>query len=396
MKKVIALSLIVVIFAAIISGCAASDSHADVFSYLDSAMDLEQSTVISDTPVTTPWESPSSHVIDFDEVFAVFPPETVMIDLGDLSLTWGELFFYIYSNVSELLALSGGTISWSTELSDGFTFADSVLEYSTEYALMFKSIEFGALELGVSLSAEIWDLVQEEIDQMIDIYGSEEEMLRSIWTNNGCHSLELLEYFISMYHIEQLIFNELFGAAGEKLSDEQLLDITADDGYMMAMHIRRVKDDDDGEEEDAAIEEIEGLFDQLTSYDGDDFDQFFTDLMFEHSDDSSGLGAFPLGYLFTAEHMIEEFSETTAALEIGEFSEVVESENAFHIIYRLPINFDVIPLGLFMQGVYNTLRLQVASDMLDSKIVEWQIGLEVTYSTEYESLDLAKLLEGGE
>ena len=64
---------------------------------------------------------------------------------------------------------------------------------------------------------------------------------------------------------------------------------------------------------------------------GEDFDT----LMHTYSEDIGGLQNHPYGYTFVDWQMVPEFSEGTKALEIGEISDLVQSDFGFHIIQRI-------------------------------------------------------------
>jgi hypothetical protein len=212
--------------------------------------------------------------------------------------------------------------------------------------------------------------------------------------------MELMGYS----YLAQGCFASMYGADGSKLSDAEAADNTAQDGYLMAKHIlmRTTKTDESGNEtplSDAEKAEVrvqmEDILSQLKSYSGDDFDTFFDGLMNEYSQDPGGLASFPDGYLFQSGNMFPEFEAGTIALEIGQFSqELVESEAGYHIIYRLPINYDVTPIAYSNSGTYS-LRLLTAQDMFGAIISTWQDSLNVNYSEAYKALDITKLFVAG-
>ena len=134
------------------------------------------------------------------------------------------------------------------------------------------------------------------------------------------------------------------------------------------------------------------LLNLLNNYNGDDFDAFFDELMFEHSADPGGLSSFPGGYLFREGDMVPEFHDASAALEVGEISGLVESNFGYHIIYRLPLNYDDIPFGYVIENDYRTLRQIAAADAYNAILAEWREALTPSYTAEYELIDLPALL----
>ena len=65
----------------------------------------------------------------------------------------------------------------------------------------------------------------------------------------------------------------------------------------------------------------------------------FDQLMNEHSEDP-GLVTNPEGYTTSKGKMVPPFEEAALALNVGEISEVVESDLGYHIILRLPMSAD--------------------------------------------------------
>lgn len=84
-------------------------------------------------------------------------------------------------------------------------------------------------------------------------------------------------------------------------------------------------------------------------------EETFDDMMYKYSQDP-GLMAYPGGYTFGRGEMLIAFENAAFSLEKGEISDVVESENGYHIIwvtdkYRLYESFEDVK-----QEIYNTLR----------------------------------------
>ncbi len=84
-------------------------------------------------------------------------------------------------------------------------------------------------------------------------------------------------------------------------------------------------------------------------------EETFDDMMYKYSQDP-GLMAYPGGYTFGKGEMLLAFETAAFGLEKGAVSDVVESENGYHIIwvmdkYRLYEAFDDVK-----QDIYNTLR----------------------------------------
>ena len=397
MKKMIATILCAALLTVMLAGCSNKDENTDTdadigtadYPYSDTETPPGETSDPSGEPTPEDTAADTNQgSIDFEAAFTAFEPDVVMIKAGEFTVKWGEFFFFLRSNINTLLSSIGAIPDWTEVLYADMTYADFVLNYSVESALMYKAIEYGAKQTGISLSEENRDYLQEEYEYSVSLYGSEEDFLKLVWEQDGCYSKELLEYLVSTGYLASIIFGELYGDSGEKLTDEEAAELTVDDGFLMAMHILRLKPE---EGEDTARAEIEDILRQLNDYDGDDFGAFFSELMNENSEDPGGLTSYPSGYLFQNGDMVQSFYDACVELPIGEYSGIVESEYGYHIIYRIPINYDVVPFMLSMQGDYRSLRSYVAYNLFDTKLLEWQGSLEPEYTPEYESMDFTSI-----
>ena len=399
MKRIIATMLCAAMLTLMLAGC--SGDEGDLFEYFDERLQSGE----TDAPPgmedaegaggTEGADSTADSLMDIESdleaLFAAFSPDTVMLDISGFDVTWGELFFYMNSHINGLRSNIEGPVDWSEVQYDDVTYADLVLMYSLDNALMYKSFEYGARLNGISLNDEHLALVQSDFEQMAAMYGGEEMLLQLLWLESGCYSKELLDYFLETGFLANLLFAELYGDAGEKVSDEDVMEFIGDEEFLMAMHILRLKPEEG--EEDTALAEAEEILSLLNDYDGDDFKGFFAGLMYEHSQDEGGLVQFPGGYLFQYGDMVQPFYTACTELEIGEFSGIVETEYGYHILLRLPIDFDATPQSFMMYGDYRSLRIFVAESFFDEVLAEWRDSLVVTHSAAYDSMDLASLLE---
>jgi parvulin-like peptidyl-prolyl isomerase len=332
-----------------------------------------------------------------DTAYSTLKPETVMLTVNGGDIVWSELFYLLHYIVSDIEQQGESIKDWSEIYADDKTYQDYVLESAVEIILQNSSIEYGAQQLGVTLSEEDKNAVKADWEAQVSAVGSEEALLEELGKQYG--SKELFEKYDSIAYLAEACFNEMYGQDGSKLSDQDVADYTAEDGYLMAKHILLMTSnmDDEGntvpmtEKEKAAVyDKAEEILNALKNYDGDDFDAFFDAQMQEHSQDPGGLVSFPDGYLFQDGDMVKEFEEATKALEIGGLSGIVETSYGYHIVYRLPVDYDATPMAYATYGAYS-LRYLTAVDMFKSVVKTWKNSLEVTYSDAYDKLDFNKL-----
>ena len=350
--------------------------------------------------VDAPDDTPEDALVDpldgsvFGIAFSSFPPDTVMIRIPGLDdVTWAELFVYMRSMIGDLSEFfAGDPIDWSTPWNDEISFADWVMQFAIGEALVNKAFEYGARLHNVSFSEGDWALVREEISFFIADWGGEEEFSKMIWEERGFHSLELFEKMHSFGRRGELLLKAIYGEELEMISDREVAEFIADDGFIMAKHILLFKQDHGGAPD--ADERIEEILAVLNAYDGEDFEAFFDDVLLTYSEDFEGHDLFPHGFLFLYGGLTQYFYEVAVSLEINEISGIVEGSDSYHIIYRIPINYDVVPINSFMDGDFRTLRMMVAFAKFESLLDDWADLLEPEFTDEFESIDVSVMFGG--
>ena len=377
MKKLIALLLCAVLPAALLAACNNDEPPER------GAADDYENDYYEDYYDDYPWYHHHEGSSIFDAAFAAFAPDTVMITAGEYTVTWGELFFHLHNMLAHFATPYGIVIDLTEEMEGiGMTYADFVKEEIAQNAMFFKAIEYGAALSGVTLTDDDFEWLQNEIQNFMTFRGFEEHeaFLTSLWEDMGFYSVELFEYVM----LTSSMVDSLAEVLQHNLSDEEVSEYAAANGYLMAKHILRMRDG-----EGDALAESEDILRRLRAYDGDDFTAFFTEMMFEYSEDT-GSFASPGGYLFQFVDMVPEFSFGTVELEIGGLSDVIASQFGYHIILRMPIDYDAIPITFLMHGG-PTLRGLASSLNFENLIFEWMDALNPQFTAAFESLNLAEL-----
>jgi hypothetical protein len=356
------------------------------------------------SPSPSPSTSASPTVgaqINNEGAYASIDPKTVMLTVGGRDIAWDELFFYIHDAISGLESNGVNITGWSAVYQDEVTFKDYVLNTAVDNILQNAALGYGAEQLKVTLSPEDEADVQAAWAEQVNAAGSEEAFLGKL-TAVYCTK----DIYLSLQEISALAsvcFTTMYGEMGGNLDDQDIADFIAEDGYLMAKHILMLtkKTDESGNEvamsdtEKAEVKEkMDAILSQLKAYKGDDFNTFFSQLMAQNSEDP-GAVTYPNGYLFTSGEMVSQFEEGTKALEIGQFSqELIESDYGYHIIYRIPVNYDETPMMYVNYGDYS-LRYISALDMFKANIDTWLNSLDITYSDDYSKLDFDKIFAVG-
>jgi hypothetical protein len=386
--KITALLLCAAMALVLCTGCAKEDeTDADTSPNTETSTDTDDST--------------SS--LDLAAAYETYAPDEVILTVDGRDVTWQE-YFYALTNVITMLQNNGVTITdWSAEVLTGMTLAEYVKENAAELYIQYAAIDVGAQELNCTLTEEDQQSIQDQWDAAVEQYGSEEAFLDYL---DGVYATkELYDYIIEKLTLGDRCSAELFGEKGANLTDADLAEYYADSNYIMAKHIliQTVTTDEDGNQVALSDEEIaerraqiEDIYSQLTNYTGDDFDGYFTELMNEYSEDG-GLASYPNGYVFREGDMVQEFEDTAYALEVGEMSEIITTDYGYHIIYRVPLDYNETPSEYKMYKAYGyddyTLRAMAASNMFNSRILEWEAAVNVEYTQIFDEMDMAEIFK---
>ena len=392
-KKIAAALLGAALLLTLLAGC-----NTQTVSPLVGASPDESAETTSSETTQDSAESVAS--LNISGAYASLDPDTVMLTVEGNDITWEELFCYINLNITQILSQIGSITDWSAYLYDEVTYEDYVLDAAVDYILQNAAINYGAAELEITLTDEDEQEIQDTWALQIESAGSEEDLIANLEAQY-C-TKEILMGIIRFNVISDTCLTQLYGENGSNLTDDEVAEYIAEDGYLMAKHILMLTTttDDSGnetamtdEEKAQVLETMEGILEDLNNYEGDDFGAYFDELMNTYTADP-GVINYPDGYLFQSGEMVSEFEDATVALEIGQISEIVETDYGYHIIYRIPINYDVTPTAYSSYGT-DSLRAIIASEMYTAVCNVWFDSLTVTYSDEYNALDFAELFAAG-
>ncbi len=137
--------------------------------------------------------------------------------------------------------------------------------------------------------------------------------------------------------------------------------------FVTAKHILLITEEKDKE---TVKKQAEELLSRIKK--GEDFDK----LMKEYSEDP-GLADFPDGYTFSHGEMVEQFEKAAYALEVGQVSELVETDYGYHIIKRMPLEpindineFRETYAFAFMHSVMDKAEVTKNQELIDSMCVD--------------------------
>ncbi|MGE4484351.1 MAG: peptidylprolyl isomerase [Oscillospiraceae bacterium] len=396
LKRILSLLLCAAMLVSVVSGCAKNDENADS---TEGGISLNEDVEgpidgIEGTSDSTGDTTEINH--DFEKAYATYEPDTVMAVIDGEDITWQQLFYWINNTLNNFEQNYQEITDFDAICYDDVTYGQYVLENSLNATVYYKAIKEYATALGIELTSDEKAEIKTKYDAAVEQAGGEEafaEYLASIYCSDDYYN-----YNLECAYLYNLCFEHNYGANGEKLSEEEILEDTSKDGYMMAKHILFKITDDDGnalsdEEKAAKYKNAEDVLAQLDAAAPAEVPELFDKLMNENSEDT-GLTLFPNGYLFQSGEMITEFEEAVAGLNEGEYSGIVETSYGYHIIMRLPIDVEATPLQYsqyLAYGYTHPLRYIVASNRQTSILTGLLENIDVQQGDVYKSLSLSQI-----
>lgn len=306
---------------------------------------------------------------------------------NDAEVKWNEYFYWLYS-ITYSYESYYSTIDWTEEMSyndETVTLAEYMMLYADETVLSFRAVENYAEELGISLTDE--ELTEIE-DSIMEGYDSKDEVIEALEAEFLTY--DMVKYYNSMTELDTKIFESIYGEGAVQFSDEETDEYLAENEYIQGKHILLANTDDDGvelSEEEVALKLVtaEEVMALLDAYEGDDIESYFDELMETHNEDT-GIESYPDGYLFAAGTMVTEFEDALDELGDYEYSEIVESDYGYHIILKLPVDIDQVPLNESY-----SLRYTAAYAIYYQSVAERMAEMEVIYEDKYNTLDLSEI-----
>lgn len=272
--------------------------------------------------------------------------EEVLVKLGTAEITANDYLYWLQRSISDYLEPFGGqmtTLPWDTEMSDGLTFGQYMLDDALDAAALHCMLRELARQENLTPDPEVATQVDKQYADMVVQAGSDESrVIHTLWTQMLSRELlttlnentELFDQLAELYYGEN---------SGHYPTDAEVNAYLDEVGRYKAKHILLATIDLDTREplDEATVAQkkaqAEDFLAQLRA--AEDPIALFDDLMNEHSEDS-GLATNPDGYTTAKGDMVAPFEEAALALKAGEISEVVESDFGYHIILRLPLDPD--------------------------------------------------------
>jgi hypothetical protein len=354
------------------SGCAA-DRHAII--------SREENPSIAETlkPVETDNAKSEDEISNRGEELSY---ETLMLAVNSSPVYWPEFHFWLnYIEKYYWNYHPDAIANWNSE-KNGMSLSDFFFSCAVGYACKDRAIEARAKELGIELSVKDLAEIEKKRKSNIEIYGSELEYLRIV--SSMYVTEDVFNYLTRIDYLGDYLFKSLYGASGEKCSDEEVMTFVEKQGFGCAKYIFLSNTDADGNnlgaekqaENNRLIGDMLGRLrasaEPLT---------LFKELMNKYGKDMNASN-YPDGRLFVSGGMGEEFESAYSKLKENEYSGLVETEQGCYIILRSPIFPDMA-----VDSSGSTLRYMTAYDYLFKKQIE-DLGakMEIKYEDAYYKL----------
>lgn len=335
LKRICALALVGVLALSVLSGCKNGNATSSSASGSSSEPAIE---------------------VDLDAVDDIcmflsdLKPDEVVATAGDISVTAGELIYWIISRYDARLMnfyyYGQFVLPWEKlEVDEDVTLSQVVLAEAMQYAMTQRVVEKKALAAGYKVKQEDKDAVQTTLDAL-ETEAKAQGVTAEMFLKEAGLTENLFVWNCEVDYLYGELSDALFGdgsanpptEAGIRAYKEQA-------GYYKVKHILRATQDlttgaalDDTAKAQKKAQ-AEDLLNQLKQ--SSDPKTLFDQLMNEHSEDP-GLATSPEGYEFQTNTSVDPiFEEAALALKEGEISGVVEGASGYHIILRLPMEVDM-------------------------------------------------------
>lgn len=376
MKRIGALALALALSAGLLSGCSKGENG--------SASSAGTSASGSQAPAVD-----LATVSDIYEYAAGMPGDTVVAKVGEWDITADSLLYWLNYNAEYAAQMGMTDIPWDSEMSEGKTIEQGMLESALELAAAYRVVYEQALKEGVGLPENAQSELDAYMKELATELGGEDVVEHYFWMSMTTKNLFEQLYLSSNYDVK--LQEKYYGPdSGSYPTDAEVLSYAQDDlGYYRAKHIllltkdmeKPIKNEEGvatGEYEpldDATIAEKKAKADELLAQlrVADDPVALFDELMNEYSEDT-GLATNPDGYTTQKGQMVSEFEDTALALKDGEISDVVESTFGYHIILRLPLDPEDYRADLIAQRMQETRE-------------QWMEDYGVTTTEAYDKID---------
>ncbi len=292
--------------------------------------------------------------------------KTVVMKLGDYNVK-KDFYRYLFLN-SKALADKGDESYWEKDGNDVEQIKNEVLTVLKEKYAMFTLAD----KYDVTLSEEEKAEIKASIEELKGQYDSETEYKKDL--ENNYMTEELLQFTLEVEMLNTAVYEHIIAeSTGILKADDSTVEAALKTDFAAAKHILIKVGKDDNKE--AKLKTAEEALAKLKA--GEDFDK----LINEYSKDTN-VSANKYGYYFTHGEFKNDFEYTAFNLKVGEYSEIIETTDGYHIVKRVEMD------NGYINESFETLRRQYLTAKYYEMLNEVIETIEYEYQGEYTNITL--------
>jgi hypothetical protein len=310
------------------------------------------------------------------------PCDTLILTVNSDPVYWPEFKFwlkyiekYYQNNHPDELA------NWDAKKM-GMGLNEFFFSTATGYACKDRAIEAKAKELGIELSVRDLAEIEKKRKSNIEIYGSELEYLRIV--SSMYVTEDVFNYLTQIDYLGEYLFKDLYGASGEKCTDEDVSGFIKDRELRCAKFVFLSNKDDEGNllSTEKQAENYRLMADMISQLTGSSEPMsLFNQWMNKYNSEITAAN-YPDGCLFISGSRGDAFEDAYSKLKDYECSGVIKSDDGLYLILRMPITPDMP-----VDSSGTTLRYTTAYGYLYKKTVEDMAAkMDVKYEEVYYKL----------
>ena len=311
----------------------------------------------------------------------------IVLTVNGEGVTWEEFRYWLFAGLNYQGIVPDESTDWDAVVYDEITLREYAMEDAIYSAILYNVVDQNAAEKGITITEEDEQELDGIMQSNIEYAGGEEAFQQYLDDNRLTYALMREMLKTSFYYSD--LFTEMFGAKGEKMTEQEVLLFGEENGFFRAKHILMSNQDAEGaalDEEAMAAkrEQLERILEEIRA--AEDPAAVFDARMWDFSEDP-GLSAYPDGYQFLRGDMVQAFQDAVESLEDYGISDVIEMEYGYSIVMRLPLDPDGIAISEEQYGY--TLRYDAATYAFEQVVQSWIDEADVEYTDVFERIDPA-------
>lgn len=381
MKKILALMLALSLIVCLFAGCGSTAETPE-----ETPTETPTETPAEGTETEAPAEAETpAYMLEMLDAMNTYAEDTVVMTVDGQEITW-DLFYYMVAGALSEYAYYMGDLpgDFSMEVVEGTTMEDYFNQMAVEQCKLLGAVLAKAKAEGVIPAAETEEEILAGWEEMAAAYGGEEAVRELSFLTREAY-LAIMRFDLGNSGIQ----TKMYGAAGELFPEEDVIAWAEENQFVKVKHILYKYEDADGNALDEAgkadvLAKAEAVQEELKALEGDKeaLEARFDEIMNADSADKGGLMSFPDGYTFTTGYMVKEYEDMAFSLEEYEVSEPVESTYGIHILLRLPMDPDAVPVQKGNSNSY-TLRQMAISQEYNEQMKQWIADAQIEWAEDF-------------